>query len=340
MPKTVLLTDLPASGGDRWALLRAGTFNSMQGPVEITPQHLEEIVSTYDQDVDEAAINLDHVRQGKNLGVISEVELSDGILYVRPALLDDAIASQVGKRLRRVSGEITFSHEVTGTAYLTGVALLGAAYPAVKGLPPIPPIQQPGGSMSTVQMTEPETPSANDPKPTSQAAPTPTRQASPVPAAPPAATETPPAAAADLAALRQANLDTTHELAEARRLRAEIAQERAALQVDKDLAQLGTRITPAMTKAGLPALLAHLATRTGTVQLAEGASAVSPYQAALAILSALPEAAIFADGLAQEELDGPERVALSDGEQALLAKFGIDDKRCKELDKKYGKGAN
>lgn len=349
-PKTITveLTAIPTAGGERWALLRAGVWNSLQGPIEITDQHLQEIAASYDPRVDEAAINFDHVKQGKNLGVIASVELSDGVLYAVPAMLDEDIEPDIGKRYRRLSAEINFAHPITDSTYLTGVALLGAADPAVKGLEPIQPIQTPGESMSKlVQMTQPKTPSGAAPDPPTGQAPEapPVTPAPPAPPAAPAAPATPPVADlsqpqnADLAALRQANIEAAAELVEARRLRAELAQQRAAFQVDQDLAQLGTRITPAMTKAGLPALLAHLATATGTVSLAEGAPAISPYKAALAILQTLPESKLFSTNLAGGDAGAPTATDLSESESQALARAGITDTRRADLATKF-KGVN
>lgn len=126
------------AGPQAWALCAPRDLRETHG-VDITLAHLGEIAATYDPERIEAApLNYDHHRGGDAQGWIAKVWLQDGVLWGSPRDLSVEARNKVkAGAVRRVSCEIDLAHEITGGWYLTGLALLGATRPAIKGLPPI-----------------------------------------------------------------------------------------------------------------------------------------------------------------------------------------------------------
>jgi hypothetical protein len=238
--------------------------------INITLQRLQEMAGVYDPAVEMASLNLDHNWGGPSLGWCERVWLQDDALWVRYIDLDPATVELIrSKRYTRRSAEIALSHPVTGGWYLTGCALLGNARPAIPGLPPVTLCRP-----QYVLTARKETPMPEDDPPTPPATPPDT----------PASSE--PAGHVELAALRA-------QVAEGAQALSTLLRQRAELDVDRRLAQLGARVTPAMAKLARPLLVELLADRNpATVKLqadpAKPAAEVSIAEQVLQILAAVP----------------------------------------------------
>jgi hypothetical protein len=206
--------------------------------IEITLARLEEMAVAYNPAVEMASLNLDHNWGGPSLGWCERVWIQDAALWVRYIDLDPATVELIRtKRYTRRSAEIALSHPVTGGWYLTGCALLGNARPAIAGLPPVT-LCRPQYVLTA-------------------------RKEAPVPDTDPP-TDTPPSEPAghvELAALRS-------QVAEGAQALSTLLRQRAELDVDRRLALLGARVTPAMAKLARPLLVELLAERNpATVKL-------------------------------------------------------------------------
>ena len=232
--------------------------------IDITLQRLEEMAAAYDPAIEMASLNLDHNYGGPSLGWCERIWLQDAALWVRYIDLDPATVELIRtKRYTRRSAEIALSHPVTGGWYFTGCALLGNARPAVAGLPPVTLCRP-----QYVLTARKETPMPE-----------------PDPPAPPPAPDR-HLGEVELAALRA-------QVAEGAQALATLLRQHAELDVDRRLAQLGARVTPAMAKLAKPLLVELLADRTpATVKLqadpAKPAADVSIAEQILQILAAVP----------------------------------------------------
>jgi len=217
--------------------------------IDITPARLAEMAAVYDPAVEMASLNLDHNWGGPSLGWCERLWLQDGALWVRYTDLDpDTVELIRARRYTRRSAEIALSHPVTGGWYFTGCALLGNARPAVAGLPPVT-LCRPQYVLTIPKET---------PVPDSDPPPTP-----PPPDNPAASTALAIIATGEteLAALRA-------QVAEGAQALSALLRQRAELDVDRRLALLGARVTPAMAKLARPLLVELLADRTpATVKL-------------------------------------------------------------------------
>lgn len=258
--------------------------------IEITLQRLEEMAAAYDPTVEMASLNLDHNYGGPSLGWCERIWLQDSALWVRYIDLDPTAIDLVRtKRYTRRSAEIALSHPITGGWYFTGCALLGNARPAVAGLPPVTLCRP-----QYVLTARKETPMEPEPSP----------------------------GEAELATLRA-------QTAEATLAFTAILRQKAALDAETRLTQLGARITPAMAKLAKPLLIELLAAHTpAAVKLQEDptkpAADVSIAERLLEILAAVPAVeALTAGRLAEEE------------HQAAVNLGGLSEERRRELDAKY-----
>jgi hypothetical protein len=259
--------------------------------ITITPQRLSEMAAAYDPAVEMASLNLDHNWGGPSLGWCERVWLQDGALWVRYTDLDPATVALIrDKRYTRRSAEIALSHPVTGGWYLTGCALLGNARPAIPGLPPVTlcrPQYVLTARKENPPMSEPETETAT------------------------------PDGNAELAALRA-------QVAEGAQALATLLRQRAELDVDRRLTQLGARVTPAMAKLARPLLVELLADRhPATVKLqadpAKPAADVSIADQIFQILAAVPAVEALAAGrLAEADPVQPSAGALTAEREAEL----------------------
>jgi hypothetical protein len=270
--------------------------------IEITLQRLEEMAAAYDPTVEMASLNLDHNWGGPSLGWCERVWIQDGALWVRYIDLDPATVELIRtKRYTRRSAEIALSHPVTGGWYFTACALLGNARPAVAGLPPVtlcrPQYVLTARKETPVPDTDPPAPTTPDTPPSE------------------------PAGHIELAALRA-------QVAEGAQALSTLLRQRAELDVDRRLAQLGARVTPAMAKLARPLLVELLAERNpATVKLqadpAKPAAEVSIAEHILQVLAAVPAVEALTAG------------RLADADPNPRAATALTPEREAELEQKY-----
>ena len=215
--------------------------------INITPDHLAEMAAAYNPAVEMASLNLDHNWGGPSLGWCDRIWLQDSALWVRYTDLDPATVDLIRtKRYTRRSAEIALSHPITGGWYFTGCALLGNARPAVAGLPPVT-LCRPQYVLTTQK--EPPVPT--------------------VPATDPPPATPPPEPVVTLAATGETELAALKaQVTEGAQALSTLLRQKAELDVDRRLALLGARVTPAMAKLARPLLVELLADRTpATVKL-------------------------------------------------------------------------
>ena len=269
--------------------------------INITLQRLLEMAAVYDPAVEMASLNLDHNWGGPSLGWCERVWLQDAALWVRYIDLDPATVDLIrSKRYTRRSAEIALSHPVTGGWYLTGCALLGNARPAIPGLPPVTLCRP-----QYVLTARKETPMPEDDPPATQPPDSPTDSAG----------------HAELSTLRA-------QVAEGAQALSTLLRQRAELDVDRRLAQLGARVTPAMAKLARPLLVELLADRTpATVKLqadpAKPAAEVSIADQVLQILAAVPAVEALTAG------------RMADPDPAARQPGALSSEREAELEQKY-----
>jgi hypothetical protein len=266
--------------------------------INITPERLAEMAAAYDPSVEMASLNLDHNNGGPSLGWCERIWLQDTALWVRYIDLDPSTADLIrARRYTRRSAEIALSHPVTGGWYFTGCALLGNARPAVAGLPPVT-LCRPQYVLTVHK--EPSVP-------------------------PVAETDPPPSPApngeTELAALRAQVVEGAQALSS-------LLRQRAELDVDRRLALLGARVTPAMAKLARPLLVELLAERTpATVKLqadpTKPAADISIAEHLLQVLAAVPPVEALTAG------------RLADADPAAHSTSSLPAEREAELEQKY-----
>jgi hypothetical protein len=271
--------------------------------IAITLQRLQEMAGAYDPAVEMASLNLDHNWGGPSLGWCERVWLQDAALWVRYVDLDPATVELIrSKRYTRRSAEIALSHPVTGGWYFTGCALLGNARPAIPGLPPVTLCRPQYVLTPRKETAMPE----DDP---------------PAPPAPGDPAASAPSGEAELAALRA-------QVAEGAQALSTLLRQRAELDVDRRLARLGARVTPAMAKLARPLLVALLAERNpAAVKLqadpTQPAVDVSIADQVLQILAAVPAVEALAAG------------RMADADPAARPPGALTPEREAELEQKY-----
>lgn len=314
-PRIITGAVLWTPGADHVLELAAGDAPALEFPalvavdlteshgINITLQRLQEMAAVYDRAIEMASLNLDHNWGGPSLGWCERVWLQDAALWVRYIDLDPATVELVrSKRYTRRSAEIALSHPVTGGWYLTGCALLGNARPAIPGLPPVTLCRP-----QYVLTERKETPVPEDDPPATP----------PPPESPPAV----PSGETELAALRA-------QVAEGAQALSTLLRQRAELDVDRRLAQLGARVTPAMAKLAKPLLVELLAERNpATVKLqadpAKPAVEVSIAEQVLQILAAVPAVEALTAG------------RMADADPAARQTGALTPEREAELEQKY-----
>ncbi len=271
--------------------------------INITPERLAEMAAAYNPAVEMASLNLDHNWGGPSLGWCERIWLQDSALWVRYTDLDPATVDLVRtKRYTRRSAEIALSHPITGGWYFTGCALLGNARPAVAGLPPVT-LCRPQYVLAAPKETP--VPEVDPPAPPPPADPTLTL-----------------AAETELATLKA-------QVAEGAQAVAALLRQKAELDVDRRLALLGARVTPAMTKLARPLLVELLADRhQATVKLQQADSTKPPVETAIAehllqILAAVPAVEALTTG------------RLADADPATRTTLSLAADREAELEQKY-----
>lgn len=166
------------------AVLRPIDLTRTHG-VKVTAEDIAAMAQDYDPAFEAGALNFDHSWGGPAHGLATRIWLDGELLWCRIEQLSqeavDGIAS--GKWPRR-SSEFWMSHPQTGRPYWCGLALLGAATPAVPGLPPAVLLSQqrpiyrlistgaavaePGSTISTGSIVAPAAPAASQPGETSK----------------------------------------------------------------------------------------------------------------------------------------------------------------------------
>jgi hypothetical protein len=309
-PRIITGSVLWTPGADHVLELAAGDALALEFPalvpvdlteshgINITLQRLIEMADAYDPAVEMASLNLDHNWGGPSLGWCERVWLQDAALWVRYVDLDpDTVDLIRSKRYTRRSAEIALSHPVTGGWYLTGCALLGNARPAIPGLPPVTLCRP----QYVLTASRKETPMPEDDPP----------------ATPPPPDNPTPSGEVELAALRA-------QVAEGAQALSTLLRQRAELDVDRRLALLGARVTPAMAKLAKPLLVELLAQRTpATVRLqadpAKPPAEVSIAEQVLQILAAVPAVeALTAGRMADADLPPRQAGALTPEREAEL----------------------
>jgi len=100
-----------------------------------TEQELEEMVSSYDPQLHEAPVTLDHVQEGPSLGWVAKLEKQGKGLYAHLKDVHYDLVSLVRqKKYKKISSELSMDFQNSGKIYFTGVSFLGAGKPAVKGM--------------------------------------------------------------------------------------------------------------------------------------------------------------------------------------------------------------
>jgi hypothetical protein len=309
----IALAAAPAAAGEASAVLQFPALIPVDltdtHGLNITPGRLAEMAAAYNPSIEMASLNLDHNWGGPSLGWCERVWLQDNALWVRYTDLDPTTVDLIRtKRYTRRSAEIALSHPVTGGWYFTGCALLGNARPAVAGLPPVT-LCRPQYVLTTVLTTPKETPvSETDPPPS-----------------PPPPPENPAAIAlsgeTELAALRA-------QVAEGAQALSTLLRQRAELDVDRRLALLGARVTPAMAKLARPLLVELLADRTPATVKLQADPAKPPADTSIAehilqILAAVPAVEALTAG------------RLADADPAARTAGALTTEREAELEQKY-----
>jgi len=298
----------------------------------IRREHLEEMAAAYDPQIEEAVLNFDHDMKGPAHGFVEELQMRGEVLWARFSRLStDAVEAIRSGRWPRRSSELVRKHPATGGWYYTGCALLGAARPAIWG------ISQQGVLLSgnPVEVVDLGAPMTAPDGATHQEADTMPIELAGEPE--PVETPEPETLAAPDDQVTKLQAELAAERAKSRRLE---ARARAA----SDLEKLGARVTPAMRRAGLPALLEELAAadapQTVTLSAGDGAPReAAVYDALLSVLQACPEAEILSHApLAAREAEEAARLALDNGtpeELAVRERYGITPERAVELRRKF-----
>ena len=280
--------------------------------INITPERLAEMAAVYNPSVEMASLNLDHNWGGPSLGWCERIWLQNSSLWVRYTDLDPATVELVrAKRYTRRSAEIALSHPITGGWYFTGCALLGNARPAVAGLPPVT-LCRPQYVLTTAPKETP-VPEVDPPPPPASDSPCPSVS---VPVRPSLAAET------ELATLKA-------QVAEGAQAVAALLRQKAELDVERRLALLGARVTPAMAKLARPLLVELLAVRQpATVNLQASDPTKPPVETSIAehllqILAAVPAVEALTTG------------RLADADPANRSLSTLPPEREAELEQKY-----
>lgn len=131
------------------ALCRAGTWNGLTGKAKITPQDLQSVVDAYsDQEIDKPRVKIGHVSSlntalgdgAPAFGWVQNPRMDPDGVTLRGDLVDipRRLGEIVGRAYKDVSVElrknVTTPSGKKHRTVLSGLALLGASAPAVKGL--------------------------------------------------------------------------------------------------------------------------------------------------------------------------------------------------------------
>jgi len=134
-----------------WDIARTGKWSGSQGgrpvDIEITRADIEQMAATYDPQLQEAPVTVEHLKEGPAHGWVDTLRVVGDRLQARFKDISDSLRQWLRSgAYRSRSIEMYKPFEQTGKAYLGAVSFLGAAAPAVKGLSPEPELfsAQPG----------------------------------------------------------------------------------------------------------------------------------------------------------------------------------------------------
>lgn len=339
--------------------------------VKVTAEEIAVMAKDYDPAFEAGALNFDHAWGGPAHGLATRLWLEGDLLWCRMEQLSvEAIEGVASGKWPRRSSEFWMSHPQTGRPYWCGLALLGAAPPAVPGLPPAVLLSQrpiyrlissgsvvepsapnhgepcledamsspkkkaaatpPGAEPETPVTPAPETPAAEPETPTEEVEATPEAEAGDEEAAAEASASAPVTLAAERAQLR-AELEAT------RAERLEAKKERAEATVDKLFQRLGIRVPPAAVKASRPLLIAlasQLTPPTVKLSVAGKDQEVGLYDQLVTVLEALPENR-FVGAPPRAEASAEELAAVSAEAGDVNSRAGITAERRAQLAAKY-----
>lgn len=327
--------------GLEWAVAKPADLTASHG-INITAERMAEMAAAYDPvSVEAAPINFDHAFGGPALGWIEALAVRDGLLWVRPVELSQEVVQGIASgRYRRASIELTTKHPETGGWYLNGLAVLGNAKPAIKGLPALR-LSAPRYVLDlTVSAEAPPAPEPEEPQ-TPPEDPGPGHKENEMPE-----TKNPEAsgvtnAAEDekkrglLAAFAEfigikppeaakPESDASLTAAEVQRM---IAASRLEDAVERDLADLAGKVAPAVLND------------PETRALLMDAKSTSParYAAALKVLRAADASELLGEEVASAEVAGSGHTGLGINakELALCEAAGLDAQRVAEIERKY-----
>lgn len=100
-----------------------------------TEAQLEEMAATYNPEVHEAPVTLDHAQEGPSYGWVAKLEKRDKALFAHLKDIQPELTTFVQqKKYKKISAEVDLDFQGGGKMYLRGVSFLGAGKPAVKGM--------------------------------------------------------------------------------------------------------------------------------------------------------------------------------------------------------------
>jgi hypothetical protein len=335
--------------GLEWAVAKPVDLTASHG-INITAERLEEMVAAYDPEAIEAApINFDHAFGGPALGWIESIAVRDGLLWVRPVELSQEVIQGIAAgRYRRASIEFATKHPETGGWYLNGVAVLGNAKPAIKGLPPLRlaapryvidltestvPADAPPAAPEDDPVTPPEEPGQEEDMPESK---------NPEASGAAAVAEedkkqslwaalgellgiTPKAEPAKVAATATAGLTLAD-------VDARIAEARLTDSVERDLADLRDKVPPAVLNDP----------ETRALLMEAKAKGPDRYRAALKLVAGADASELLSGPVASAEQTGSGHTGLGINAHELAAceAAGLDAKRIAEIERKFNLKVN
>lgn len=331
-----------------WAVAKPANLTKSHG-VDMTLERLEEMAASYNAEaIEAAAVNFDHANGGPAQGWVQSLSVRDGMLWARPAELSDEMVNGIKSgRYRRASIEVVTRHPETAGWYLTGLAVLGARNPAIKGLPPLrlsapryvlqlsdpdpatvaPPLvedepttppEAPGQEQSMSDKKNPEasgpvTAAEDETKPSLREAFAALGRALGLSGKEEAKAEPAPAAAASLSAAD---------------VKALIAESRNADAVDADLRALSSTVPPAILQKP----------ETRALLLSARGQSAEMYKAALDLVAGRDASALLSGPIAgaQQTAAGRTGLTVSAEDLAYLEAAGCSAEKVAHLEARYG----
>ena len=124
---------------------------------EWTEQHLTDIVKDYDPTFQEAPVTVDHDQWGPAFGWVPSISRRGNTLFADLDVTPEFAAQIESGAFKKSSVELYTQHSDTGRPYLKAVTFLGAAAPAVKGMPDVK-FKEGAGDHVQIEFSEVEAP--------------------------------------------------------------------------------------------------------------------------------------------------------------------------------------